>query len=59
MNSLPFCVVGFQGNERGEWLSNLRFAVFALGNRQYEHFNKVGKEVDQLLAEQGEQKHIH
>ncbi|KAM0868811.1 hypothetical protein ACQ4PT_041079 [Festuca glaucescens] len=42
-----------EGNEKGEWLSNLRFAVFALGNRQYEHFNKVGKEVDQLLAEQG------
>ncbi|XP_047049327.1 NADPH--cytochrome P450 reductase 3 [Lolium rigidum] len=42
-----------EGSERGEWLSNLRFAVFALGNRQYEHFNKVGKEVDQLLAEQG------
>ncbi|XP_047049047.1 NADPH--cytochrome P450 reductase 3-like [Lolium rigidum] len=45
-----------EGNERGEWLSNLRFAVFALGNRQYEHFNKVGKEVDQLLAEQGGQR---
>ncbi|EMS66177.1 NADPH--cytochrome P450 reductase [Triticum urartu] len=42
-----------EGNERGEWLSNLKFGVFALGNRQYEHFNKVGKEVDQLLAEQG------
>ncbi|KAM0895461.1 hypothetical protein ACQ4PT_023825 [Festuca glaucescens] len=42
-----------EGNEKGEWLRNLRFAVFALGNRQYEHFNKVGKEVDQLLAEQG------
>ncbi|KAM0868809.1 hypothetical protein ACQ4PT_041078 [Festuca glaucescens] len=40
-------------NVKGEWLSNLQFAVFALGNRQYEHFNKVGKEVDQLLAEQG------
>ncbi|KQJ91421.2 hypothetical protein BRADI_4g37770v3 [Brachypodium distachyon] len=42
-----------EGNERGEWLSNLRFAVFGLGNRQYEHFNKIGKVVDQLLSEQG------
>ncbi|CAM0952967.1 unnamed protein product [Alopecurus aequalis] len=42
-----------EGNERGEWLTNLRFGVFALGNRQYEHFNKVGKDVDKLLAEQG------
>ncbi|TKW34612.1 hypothetical protein SEVIR_2G316800v4 [Setaria viridis] len=42
-----------EGNERGEWLSNLRFGVFGLGNRQYEHFNKIGKMVDQLLAEQG------
>ncbi|GJN34614.1 hypothetical protein PR202_gb23294 [Eleusine coracana subsp. coracana] len=42
-----------EGNERGEWLSNLWFAVFGLGNRQYEHFNKVGKVVDQLLSEQG------
>ncbi|CAD6223860.1 unnamed protein product [Miscanthus lutarioriparius] len=42
-----------EGNEKGEWLNNLRFGVFGLGNRQYEHFNKVGKVVDQLLAEQG------
>ncbi|KAI4377231.1 hypothetical protein MLD38_014896 [Melastoma candidum] len=42
-----------EGKERGEWLQNLQFGVFGLGNRQYEHFNKVAKEVDEILAEQG------
>ncbi|XP_030535596.1 NADPH--cytochrome P450 reductase-like [Rhodamnia argentea] len=42
-----------EGTERGEWLQNLQYGVFGLGNRQYEHFNKVAKEVDDGLAEQG------
>nr|ALO61915.1 NADPH cytochrome P450 oxidoreductase [Thapsia garganica] len=42
-----------EGKERGEWLNNLEYAVFGLGNRQYEHFNKIAKVVDDGLAEQG------
>ncbi|GAV59576.1 NAD_binding_1 domain-containing protein/Flavodoxin_1 domain-containing protein/FAD_binding_1 domain-containing protein [Cephalotus follicularis] len=42
-----------EGKERGEWLQNLKYGVFGLGNRQYEHFNKVAKVVDDILVEQG------
>ncbi|XP_039048568.1 NADPH--cytochrome P450 reductase 2-like [Hibiscus syriacus] len=41
------------GKERGEWLQNMKYEIFVLGNRQYEHFNKVAKVVDDILAEQG------
>ncbi|KAL3841043.1 hypothetical protein ACJIZ3_025634 [Penstemon smallii] len=41
------------GKERGDWLKNLQYGVFGLGNRQYEHFNKIAKVVDDLVAEQG------
>lgn len=42
-----------EGNDRGVWLNDLQYGVFGLGNRQYEHFNKVAKVVDELLTEQG------
>ncbi|XP_022729926.1 NADPH--cytochrome P450 reductase 2-like [Durio zibethinus] len=42
-----------EGKERGEWLQNMKYGVFGLGNRQYEHFNKVAKVVDDALTEQG------
>ncbi|KAH7316335.1 hypothetical protein KP509_21G089000 [Ceratopteris richardii] len=44
-------VEGKEGRE--EWLLDLSYGVFGLGNRQYEHFNEVGKKVDQALSEQG------
>nr|AHA50098.1 CYP450 reductase [Panax ginseng] len=42
-----------EGKEKREWLNNLQYGVFGLGNRQYEHFNKIAKVVDDGLAEQG------
>ncbi|XP_077217244.1 NADPH--cytochrome P450 reductase-like [Tasmannia lanceolata] len=42
-----------EGQDRGIWLKNLQYGVFGLGNRQYEHFNKVAKVVDEILANQG------
>ncbi|XP_039141665.1 NADPH--cytochrome P450 reductase-like [Dioscorea cayenensis subsp. rotundata] len=42
-----------EGKEKEVWLSNLQYAVFGLGNRQYEHFNKVAIVVDEVLADQG------
>ncbi|KAM9317928.1 P450 (cytochrome) oxidoreductase b [Pholidichthys leucotaenia] len=41
-----------QDNE-DEDLSGLNFAVFALGNKTYEHFNAMGKFVDKKLEKMG------
>jgi NADPH-ferrihemoprotein reductase len=42
-----------EGKEKEVWLKDFNYAVFGLGNRQYEHFNKVAVVVDDLLLEQG------
>lgn len=36
-----------------EYLSGLRYCVFGLGNRQYEHYNRMGKTCDALLETLG------
>lgn len=37
-----------------EFLKNVNFTVFGLGNRQYEQFNKMGKRTNEALEVFGE-----
>lgn len=40
-------------NQNTSLFLNLEYAVFGLGNRQYEHFNSTGKQVDSFLERGG------
>ncbi|GAA5861124.1 hypothetical protein JCM1840_003088 [Sporobolomyces johnsonii] len=37
----------------GSTLNNLRYVVFGLGNSTYEHFNAIGRQIDERLTELG------
>jgi len=41
------------GREGSDALSNLRYVVFGLGNRTYEHYNAIGRKIDARLTELG------
>ncbi|PWA98916.1 flavodoxin-like protein [Artemisia annua] len=47
-----------EGEDRGAWLRQLQYGVFGCGNKQYQHFNKVAKVLDEKLAEQGAKRFV-
>ncbi|KAL8223498.1 hypothetical protein R6Q57_018973 [Mikania cordata] len=42
-----------EGDDNGECLKKLQYGVFGLGNKQYEHFNKIALVVGDKLTEMG------
>ncbi|KAI9287299.1 hypothetical protein BC943DRAFT_358554 [Umbelopsis sp. AD052] len=46
-------VVFSEGNEEEKPLKNLRYVVFGLGNKTYEHYNAVARQIDQKLTALG------
>lgn len=43
-------VVFSEGTEEEKPLKNLRYVVFGLGNKTYEHYNAVARQIDQKLT---------
>eukprot|EP01033_Poteriospumella_lacustris_P006961 gene6962-5019_t len=43
------------GDIAADFLANVKYVVFGLGNKQYEHFNRTGKQCNAQLAKLGAQ----
>ncbi|XP_071701146.1 NADPH--cytochrome P450 reductase 2-like [Rutidosis leptorrhynchoides] len=57
-NSARFYKWFTEGGDKGVWLEKLQYGVFGCGNRQYEHFNKIARTVDDGLAEMGAKRFV-